>query len=211
MAVGKLAGDDKGDITMGKICAIILAAGESKRMGFPKMLLDFRGMPMLERVIENIRISLVDEIIIVVGAYREQITELAVRTGVKYCYNEHYKSGMLSSVQCGFGFLPENTDAALVFQGDQPLVTQLVVNEVIKSFRSSSKGIVIPVYNKKRGHPLLVSAKYFAEITRLDPSVGLRALAEKFHEDVEEVGVKEAGILRDFDTFEEYKREINQI
>ena len=211
MAVGKLAGDDKGDITMGKICAIILAAGESKRMGFPKMLLDFRGMPMLERVIENIRISLVDEIIIVVGAYREQITELAVRTGVKYCYNEHYKSGMLSSVQCGFGFLPENTDAALVFQGDQPLVTQLVVNEVIKSFRSSSKGIVIPVYNKKRGHALLVSGKYFTEMARLDPSVGLRALAEKFHEDVEEVGVKEAGILRDFDTFEEYKREINQI
>lgn len=196
---------------MGKICAIVLAAGESKRMGFPKMLLDFRGMPMLERVIENIRISLVDEIIIVVGAYREQITELAERTGVKYCYNEHYKSGMLSSVQCGFGFLPENTDAALVFQGDQPLISQLVVNEIINSFRSSSKGIVIPVYDKKRGHPLLVSGKYFAEIARLDPLVGLRAIAEKFHEDVEEVGVKEAGILRDFDTFEEYNREINQI
>jgi len=204
------ATDEKGDITMCKIYAIVLAAGESKRMGYPKMLLPFRGMPMLERVIENIKSSRVDEILVVLGAYREKLEELVKKTGVSYCVNPEYEKGMLSSVQCGFRNIPENAGAVLVFQGDQPLIGHVVINEVISAYYSSGRGIVIPVYNKRRGHPLLVTGKYFSEIQKLDHGKGLRSLSENFNRDVEEVSVQEAGILRDFDTFEEYSKEVNK-
>ena len=195
---------------MAGISAIILAAGESKRMGSPKMLLDFGGVSMLEKVIMNVKAAPVEDILVVLGAYSDKIRKIAVNAGVRYCYNEIYKEGMLSSVQCGFRNLPEGIDAALVFQGDQPFITSEVAIIVLNEFINTGKGIIIPVHNAKRGHPLLVAKKYFNEVGKLDSRRGLRSLSEIFNEDVKEVSVKEEGILRDFDTFEQYKKAINQ-
>jgi molybdenum cofactor cytidylyltransferase len=192
------------------IWGIILAAGESKRMGFPKMLLPFDGMTMIERVIMNVSESDVDKVLIVLGANRNEIEKLNIDVPVTYCYNGNYIEGMLSSVICGFRNLPADFKAVLVFQGDQPLISPGVINAVIESYRSSGKGIVVPVYERKRGHPLLIDRKYKNEIEKLDTREGLRSLAYKFSDDVLEVITDDSAILRDFDTFEEYKKEINQ-
>lgn len=180
-------------------------------MGFPKMLLDFNGKSMLESVITNVVESEVDVIFVVLGAFREELEKIVSKTFAKCCYNDDYKNGMLSSVKCGFRNIPSGSEAVLVFQGDQPLITPKVINEVVKAFRNSGKGIIIPVHKNRRGHPLMVDKKYFHEIVKLDPGEGLRSLSRKFPDDIYEVVTDEAGILRDFDTFEEYKNEINQI
>ena len=196
---------------MNGLWAIILAAGESKRMGFPKMLLIFNGRTMLENVIANVSGSDIDNTLIVLGAENEALTKMINKLSVKHCYNDNYKDGMLSSVKCGFRNLPSELEAVLVFQGDQPLITPKVINKVIEEYRSSGKGIIIPVYKKKRGHPILIDRKYRNEIEMLDAREGLRSLAYQFSDDVLEVETDDPGILRDFDTFEEYKKEINQI
>jgi molybdenum cofactor cytidylyltransferase len=196
---------------MGGLWAIILAAGESKRMGFPKMLLPFNGITMLEHVIGNIKSSDIENILVVLGAEKETLTELLSKTSVKYCFNDNYKEGMLSSVKCGFRNLPSDFKAVLVFQGDQPFIFPKVVNSVIDGYRSSGKGIVVPVYKRKRGHPLLVDEKYRNEIEMLDNHEGLRSLSYMFSEDVLEVETDDPGILRDFDTYDEYIKEVNQI
>ena len=196
---------------MGEFWAIILAAGESKRMGFPKMLLPFNGISMLENVICNIKGSVIDNTLVVLGAEREALTELISKTSVTYCFNDNYKEGMLSSVKCGFRYLPSDFEAVLVFQGDQPFISPEVINRVIEGYRSSGKGIVIPVNEKKRGHPILIDRKYLKEIEMLDQQEGLRSLSRKFSEDVLEVETDDSGILRDFDTYDEYKKELNQI
>ena len=195
---------------MNDIWAIILAAGESRRMGSPKMLLTFHGRTMIENVIENVSGSKVGNILVVLGAEKESLVNQISRMDVKYCYNDDYKDGMLSSVKCGFRNLPSEYNAALVFQGDQPLITPASINIVIEAYVSSGKGIVIPVYKKKRGHPVLINIKYREEIEKLSPAEGLRSLAYKFYEDVLEIETNEAGILRDFNTYEEYKKGINQ-
>jgi molybdenum cofactor cytidylyltransferase len=87
---------------MGGIWAIILAAGESKRMGFPKMLLSFNGRSMIENVIGNVISSDIDNSMVVLGADKGLLSELISKSPVKYCYNDNYKEGMLSSVKCGF-------------------------------------------------------------------------------------------------------------
>jgi molybdenum cofactor cytidylyltransferase len=193
---------------MGEIWAVILAAGESKRMGLPKMLLTFTGMTMIERVITNVSESKIDKIIVVLGAYRDALVELISKLPVKYCYNDNYKKGMLSSVQCGFRNLSSVCRAVLVFQGDQPLITSNAINEVIEAYLSSGKGMVIPVYKGRRGHPLLIDIKYRDEIEKLNPDKGLRSLACMFSDDVLEVDTNESGILTDFDTYEQYKKEL---
>ena len=196
---------------MGGLWAIILAAGESKRMGFPKMLLPFNGITMLENVIRNVTDSNVDNSLIVLGAERDSLTELVSKSSVTSFFNDNYKDGMLSSVQCGFRNLPSDFEAALVFQGDQPFIFPEVINRVIEGYRSSGNGIVIPVYEKKRGHPILIDRKYLKEIETLDNQEGLRSLSRKFSEDVMEVETDDRGILRDFDTYDEYKKEFKQI
>jgi molybdenum cofactor cytidylyltransferase len=196
---------------MGDIWAVILAAGESKRMGTPKMLLPFNGSTMIESVTGNVTGSNVDKTLIVLGAEKESILHLAGIQSVAYCYNDNYKEGMLSSVKCGFRNVPRGTRAVMVFQGDQPLITPHVINSVIQAYLSSDKGIVIPVYNNRRGHPVLIDNRYRDEIEKLHSDKGLRSLAFKYPDDVLEVITDEPGILRDFDTYSQYLEEINQM
>jgi molybdenum cofactor cytidylyltransferase len=196
---------------MGGIWGLILAAGESKRMGFPKMLLPFNGRTMIENVIVNVTRSDVDNTMVVLGADKNKLMELVEKSSVKYCYNDDYKEGMLSSVKCGFRNLPSDIVAVLVFQGDQPLIFPKAINTVIDAYRNSGKGIIIPVHKNKRGHPLLIDRKFRYEIDKLDAHKGLCSLAHQFSDDVLEVEIDDSGILKDFDTYEEYKNEVNQI
>jgi molybdenum cofactor cytidylyltransferase len=195
---------------MGGIWAIILAAGESKRMGFPKMLLSFNGRSMIENVIGNVISSDIDNSMVVLGADKGLLSELISKSPVKYCYNDNYKEGMLSSVKCGFRNLPSDIEAVMVFQGDQPFIIPKVINMLIEEYRRCGKGIVIPVYEKRRGHPVLIDRKYRKKINKLNSSEGLRSLASQFPEDVRCIETDSPGILRDFDTYEEYLKEINQ-
>jgi len=195
---------------MNKICAIILAAGESKRMKVPKMLLPFHGKTMIEKVIGNVISSEVFHTLVVLGSNRDEILGAISHLPVSHCFNENFRNGMLSSVQCGFKNLPADFDAVLVFPGDQPFIEPEVINLVIRSFMETGKGIVIPVYGKKRGHPLLISNRYKDVIATLDENKGLRSLTELYREDVHEVMTNSPGILKDFDTSEDYLNEINK-
>lgn len=196
---------------MEEIWALILAAGESKRMKVPKMLLPIEGKAMIERVIENVTASGIKKIIVVLGSAKDQILGIIKHLPVEFCYNEKYRNGMLSSVRCGFRNLPEEYKAVIVFQGDQPMIEPWVVTRLISAYRQTKKKIVIPVYKKKRGHPLLIDRKYSDEIYKLDDRLGLRSLATKFQRDVLDVVVNTPDILKDIDTKEDYLNELNQI
>lgn len=196
---------------MKEIWAIVLAAGESKRMSVPKMLLPFNGKPMIEKVIENVIRSEVFRTLVVLGSHRDEILGSISHLPVTHCYNENYRNGMLSSVQCGFKNLPADFEAVLVFPGDQPFIETEVVNIIINAYRETGKGIIIPVYRNKRGHPLLIDSKFREIINTLDEKEGLRSLPEMNQEDVYEVKTNSAGILKDIDTKEDYLNELNKL
>lgn len=193
-----------------KIWALVLAAGESRRMGTPKMLLPFRGKTMAEHVIMNIRNAGIKNILAVTGAEKEKLPMLFQKLSVNFCLNNNYHEGMLSSVICGLRNLPQDVRAVLVFPGDQPLITPVAINLVTESYFTSGKGMVIPLFNGRRGHPLLFDAKYRGEVESLNPSEGLRSLATAHPHDIEEIETNDPGILKDFDTYDEYLKEINQ-
>lgn len=192
-----------------KIWAIVLAAGKSTRMKTQKLLLPFNGKTIIETVILNIFPELRKNILVVLGSHHDEIKKQIDKLPVKTCMNENYAEGMLSSVICGFRNLPESAGAALVFLGDQPQIPGEVTRRVLEAWQNSGKGIVIPVTNGRRGHPVLIETKYKTEIEKLDPGKGLRQLMEKFAGDVEEAECNLPEILRDIDTPEEYSKEIN--
>lgn len=186
------------------IWAIVLAAGESKRMNGPKLLLPFQGATIIETLVAAIRKSGVAGIMMVLGGWREEMMKVVEPLSVDYCINEEYKTGMLSSVICGLKALPGESDGALIFPGDQPWITPGVADAVISAFNQTGKGIIIACHNGKRGHPVLVGRKYFTEVERIDPSVGLRSLQIAHPGDVFEVETGNDGILKDIDTPKDY-------
>lgn len=193
---------------MGANWGIVLAAGSSTRMGTQKLLLPYRGDTIIGTVVKQVISSKVDRVMVVLGADHQKIRTALKGKPVEFCHNREHARGMLSSVMCGFRSLPEDANAALVFLGDQPEISPQVTDAVIEAYNGDIKGIVIPVHQHRRGHPLLVDLKYRNEIDRLDLEKGLRSLMHLFPEDVLEVDVEEPGILVDIDTREDYSRAI---
>ena len=193
---------------MDNIWAIVLAAGSSSRMGKPKMLLPFQGKTIIETVVLNIKLILNKNILVVLGSNNEEISKQIHKLQVKTCFNNNYPEGMLSSIICGINRLPENVKAFLIFLGDQPQIPDSVARQVINSWKNSKKGIAIPIFNGKRGHPVLIDAKYKTKIQKLDPKQGLRQLMTGNKNDILEVECEYPEILRDIDTPKDYQNEI---
>lgn len=192
------------------ICALVLAAGESRRMGRPKLLLPFGQKTIIEYIVDNILDSKTDKILVVLGSHREEIRNKIADRPVLSVVNHHYKEGMLSSIQTGFEALPKDTAAALIYLGDQPLIPHYVTDRLIASYKQTQKGIVLPVYKKKRGHPILIDMKHKQEVLNLSPEIGLRALVHNYPQDVQEVEVDTPHILKDIDRPEDYARELKK-
>jgi CTP:molybdopterin cytidylyltransferase MocA len=173
-------------------------------MGTQKLLMPFRDSTIIETVIQNVLGSSVENIMVVLGADSDEIKKATDHLPIHYCLNEEHETGMLSSVICGFRSIPEETGSVLIYLGDQPGIPPVITDTVIEAYNEEITGIVIPVYENRRGHPLLVDMKYRRNIEKLDFEKGLRSLMHLFPQDVMEVVVDEPGILVDIDTREDY-------
>ncbi len=203
------------------IWAVILAAGESRRMGTQKLLLPYGEATVVEAVLRAARGSRVDRVLAVLGADAGEVRRALERGtaaeressavagpasgGLAFAVNEDYRSGMLSSVKAGFRALPDDAEAAVVMLGDQPFVAPRVIDAVVDAYREGGRGIVVPVFRGRRGHPVLVDGKYRDEVLGLDPDDGLRQLLGAHPDDVREVEAGDAAILRDLDTPADYR------
>lgn len=190
---------------------IILAAGASSRMGSQKLLLPYQGSTMIETVVDNVLGSRIEKVAVVIGPDHEEIARVLGHKPVKIVQNPNPEKGMLSSILCAFEALPGDANAALIYLGDQPNIPPGVTNAILAAYNNALLGIVIPVHNHRRGHPLLVDMKYRGEIARLDLEQGLRSLMHLFPQDVLEVDVNEPGILVDIDTREDYAKALKKM
>lgn len=187
------------------IWAIILAAGESKRMGRPKMLLPLGGKTIVETVVGTALGSSVDKVLVVLGAKRNRIDRLLKPFPVETVYNPDFHTGMLSSVQAGFAALPDGVEAAVVLLGDQPFVSAGVIDRLCAAQAGSPGCILIPVCGDRRGHPVLIPAAFRNEIPLLSDAVGLRELIHRHEDKIVEIEVEEDAVLMDIDDPEAYR------
>ena len=189
------------------IWAVILAAGESRRMGTQKLLLPFGEATVIESVVRTALTSSVGRVLVVLGADREAVRGKLGPYDLATAVNEDYEKGMLSSVQAGFRALPTDAEAALVMLGDQPFLPVRIIVAIVEAYRGNRKGIVVPAYGGRRGHPVLIDLKYRDEVLGLDPSDGLRQLMLAHPGDILEVEVDDPAVLRDMDVPADYAAE----
>jgi molybdenum cofactor cytidylyltransferase len=194
-----------------KVHAIVLAAGKSERMGCQKLLLPFGEKTIIETVVDHILVSGIKNVWVVLGSHREEIEKVLSNWPVKTCYNEHFSEGMHTSVICGFQHLPDSALAALVCLGDQPFIPVNVIRSVINAWKNSGKGIVIPTFKGKQGHPTLFDLRFREEILNLDPKCGLRSVIMQFPDQIVHTESNFQLILEDIDTKNDYLNQLNQM
>jgi molybdenum cofactor cytidylyltransferase len=188
------------------ISAIILAAGESKRMGRPKMLLPWSGSTVLQTVVSAFQASGVNDILVITGAAHDQIDPL-IHDPVHAVFNENYKQGeMLSSIQAGLRATLHESQATFIALGDQPQIQVKTILNLLEEFKKTTAPLIVPSFNMRRGHPWLVARELWEEIINMQPTHSAREFLERHARDIHYVKLDTPTVLQDLDTPEDYQK-----
>ena len=194
------------------ISAIVLAAGKSSRMGVVnKMLLPFKKSTVVGTVVTTLDQSKVDEIIVVENEEAHIAKHLDENPKLKYVVNKDFEAGLTSSIQCGIKASNSKSEGFLICLGDMPLLTKDDYNLLIDSFLEKiRKVILLPIYNDKRGNPVLFSADFKAEILGLaNNTSGCKQVVIANKNNNVEVLFSTNNCHVDIDTMEDYRSLFN--
>lgn len=183
---------------------VILAGGGSRRYGAPKLILPWRGKPLIRHVAENALAAGLWPVVTVLGAFGEQVRDGLNGLPVACVMNEDWALGQSTSVRRGVNALPQNTGAALFFLGDQPVIPPDLIRAIIQRHQETLAPIIAPRVAGQRANPVLFDRVTFADLDRLVGDTGGRALFERYP--VEYLDWEDANLLLDIDTPEDYDR-----
>ncbi len=189
--------------------AVVLAAGLSRRMGQPKVLLPWSdNKTILGHILEQLMLARVQHIVVVTGHRADEVKAQADCLGVSTVFNPDFAAGeMLSSLKVGLQALPPQVSGALMVLGDQPHIQPRVVTEVMTAYAEGAGHIVAPSYQMRRGHPILIDRRYWNEILALPPDGAPRDVLNRHSDQIAYVTVDTDSVLRDIDTPEDYRQE----
>jgi molybdenum cofactor cytidylyltransferase len=187
------------------VAAIVLAAGESSRMGRPKPLLPLDGGTFLGHLLGEIRASRVDRILVVLGHRPEVILEAMPEVAPIAVVNPDHSRGQLSSLQMGIEAVRSQADAILMCLADHPFVDARLLDAIITAHEDNGSPIVIPTFSGRRGHPTLFARSLFAELLAAPLDQGARYVVRAHASEILELPTDEPGVIADVDTPELYE------
>ena len=188
------------------IAGLILAAGQGKRLGAVKPLLAADHAVLLELVLKQYRAAKLDDLILVLGHEARQIVQRIPLNGVKIVINNEHRAGMASSIQRGLAHVTSRFDSVMIGLGDMPLVTNQTINTLISETKKVKKGIVVPVHDGRRGHPVVIAMKYLEALLELRGDVGAKSILDAHPDDIREVPIDSDEVLIDVDTRESWEQ-----
>lgn len=189
------------------VAGIILAAGGSKRLGQPKQMIPWRGHPLVWHVAKTALAAGLDPVIVVTGAYTDQVEAALKGLPVTVLFNQAWEMGQSTSLRVGLRSVPENTGGALFFLADQPMVSVELVYRLVKEHSSTLAPLVAPLVNGSRANPVLFDRVTFGDLLALEGDVGGRVLfGDSYHYPVTWVSWEDPNLLLDIDTPEDYER-----
>ena len=186
------------------ISAILLAAGESKRMKDEnKLIKEINGLPLIKHVVKNILGSSIDELIIVLG-HEKNIIENLIKPNkkIKFVFNKDYKSGMASSIKIGLNNLSKKTEAFFICLADMPMVNPSIYNQMIKS--RNQKDILVPTCNKQKGNPVLFNKSMKEIIMNINGDIGAKKIIELNKNKIFNLEINDKGIFKSLDTQKDF-------
>jgi molybdenum cofactor cytidylyltransferase len=174
-------------------------------MGAFKPLLPFGKRTVIESCIENLSAGGVHEILVVLGHRAADLRQRLSHLPVKFALNPDNESEMSASIARGVEQLSRNITAVFIALVDQPAIAPAVIRSLIAEQQRTGARLVVPVYEGRGGHPVLIAGELRAELLHLDPERGLRALFDVHRNEVRRVPVTSAYVARDMDTWEDYR------
>jgi len=182
------------------ISAILLAAGQSKRMdGENKLTKEIQGVPLIKHSVKNILASSVDELIIVLGYQKEIIEKLIDKNNkIKFVFNKDFENGMASSIKTGLDNLSEKTEAFFICLGDMPMVNHDIYNQLIKS--KDNKEIIVPTYKGQQGNPVLFDKSMKETVMNITGDVGAKKILELNKDKILNLEINDQSIVKGFNT-----------
>jgi Uncharacterized MobA-related protein len=185
---------------------LIVAAGNSSRLGEPKQLLKYNGKTLLRNVVEE-AIKVSDSVIVVTGSGHSQISKEIENIEVNIIENVKWNEGMGSSIKMGITQLVNefpDVQNIIISVCDQPFIEASVFSNLIQMQKDSQKGIVAAKYSETLGTPVLFTKKYFAELLKLSGREGAKKMLQKFKNDIAEINFEKGAI--DIDTQSDYQK-----
>jgi molybdenum cofactor cytidylyltransferase len=185
-----------------RIAALVLAAGLSRRMGNAnKLLAEIDGAPMVARAVDAVLASKAEPVLVVTGHEAERVRAALEGRKLGFVHNPDFAQGLASSLKRGLAALPSEVDGALVCLADMPRISARQIDRLIAAFNPlEGRAICVPTYRGKRGNPVLLARRYFAEMQRLSGDTGARQLLGQHHDAVAEVEMEDDGVLIDVDS-----------
>ena len=186
------------------ISAILLAAGQSKRMdGENKLTKEIQGVPLIKHSVKNILASSVDELIIVLGYQKEIIEKLIDKNNkIKFVFNKDFENGMASSIKTGLDNLSEKTEAFFICLGDMPMVNHDIYNQLIKS--KDNKEIIVPTYKGQQGNPVLFDKSMKETVMNITGDVGAKKILELNKDKILNIEINDQNISKSFNTQDDF-------
>jgi molybdenum cofactor cytidylyltransferase len=186
------------------ISAILLGAGESKRMGKNKLLLPWGKKTIFEHCLQTLLRSEVKEVIIVINDRLKEFIRPIHAQKIKVVINPHYQRGLSTSIRRGVQAIAPGSEGVLIALGDQPFIKTRTINAMIKAFAQGRKGILIPSFRGKRGNPVIFHRRFRRELLRLKGDVGGKSIIENHPGEILDIPLKSAGVVKDIDLWEDY-------
>lgn len=187
---------------------LILAAGESKRIGSPKALLKIDSQTFVERIANVLRSAGIQDIILVAGAHYEEIRKNA--KGIAVVFNSQHQLGQFSSLQTGLRELSKPPEFVIVWPVDLPLVRKETIVALLTKAQTQKDPITVPVYHGRKGHPVIYTAETITKILSMEPTHTGKELFEHFEGRITLTDVEDPAVLIDIDTPEDYERHIKR-
>ena len=186
------------------ISAILLAAGQSKRMdGENKLTKEIQGVPLIKHSVKNILASSIGELIIVLGYQKEIIEKLINKNNkIKFVFNKDFESGMASSIKTGLNHLSNNTEAFFICLGDMPMVGHDIYNQLIKS--KANKEIIVPTYKGQQGNPVLFNKSMKEKVIDISGDIGAKKILELNKDKILNLEINDQSIIKNFNTLDDF-------